>query len=391
MKNQKTKVLVTDGLQKNTLAILRSVGNKYEIGVTSPYPKILTICFYSKYCRIKHSIKSEVNDIDKYAKELLDIVKKDSYDVILPVGLKSCLAVSKYKKDFLNHTHAIVPDYDHMMIAFYKNKTIDLANKLKIPVPETEIINNRDDIQNIKRFPVIIKSSDDSGEFIKYCNNKKELLENFRYLKKISKTPIFVQEYIKGFGCGFYGIYDKGKLRAHFLHKRIKEFPITGGPSTVAESYFDNKLFDYGKKICDALKWNGPIMVEFKYDVKQNNYKLIEINPKLWGSLDLTISAGINVPEILIKLALGEEQLAMKKYRDIKYRWVFPDEFKSLMSHPSIKNIKSFLQKDRNTKTNIILSDPIPTIIQFFRGIIEGTLIIMSSKRKFPHGKIKIK
>ncbi|PKP56991.1 MAG: hypothetical protein CVT88_09510 [Candidatus Altiarchaeales archaeon HGW-Altiarchaeales-1] len=389
MKNQKTKVLVTDGLQKNTLAILRTMGNKYVIGCTSHYPKILTICFYSKYCKIKHVLNTEVNNIDEYAKELLDIIKKENYEVILPVSMQSCLAVSKYKKDFLNHAHTLVPDYNSMMNAYYKDKTIDLANKLKIPTPESKIINELNDFQNIKTFPVVVKSSDDSGAFIKYCNGKKELLENFRYLKKISKTPIIMQQYVKGFGCGFYGIYNHGKLIAHFMHKRIKEFPITGGPSAVAESYFDDKLFYYGKKLCDALKWNGPIMVEFKYDIEQNDYKLIEINPKLWGSLDLTISAGVNVPEILIKLALKEKIPEIQKYKYIKYRWVFPDEFKVLMSNPTFRNIKEFLHKDKDTKTNIILSDPIPTFIQNFRGIIEGTLIIMNSKRKFPHGKIK--
>lgn len=389
MNGQKTKVLVTDGLNKNTLAILRSFKNKYEIGVTSPHPKILTICFYSRYCKRRHSIKSKINDINKYAKELLDIVKKYRYDVVFPVGLKSYLTVSKYKENFLKHAHVIVPDYENLLIAYYKNKSIELANKLKIPVPETKIINNLYDLQNINRFPVVVKSSDDAGAFIKYCNNKKELLENFRYLKKISETPIFVQDYIKGFGCGFYGIYYHGKLIAYFMHKRIKEFPITGGPSAVAESYFDNELFNYGKKLCDNLKWNGPIMVEFKYDIKQNDYKLIEINPKLWGSLDLTICAGINVPEILIKLALKEKIPELQKYKYIKYRWVFPDEFKVLMSNPTFRCIKEFLRKNKDTKTNIVLSDPIPTFIQFFRGIIEGTLITMSSKRKFPHGKIK--
>ncbi len=386
--NQKTKVLITDGLNKNSLAILRSIGNKYEIGVTSPYPKILTICFYSKYCKRKHSIKADVNNIDNYAKELLNIIKKYNYDIILPVGLQSYLAASKYKKDFLNYTHTMVPDYENMLIACYKNKSIDYANKLKIPVPETKIINSHDDLQDINRFPVVIKSSDDAGAFVKYCNNRKELLENFRYLKKISKTPIFVQEYIKGFGCGFYGIYNHGKLITYFMHKRIKEFPITGGPSAVAESYFDDKLFNYGKKLCDNLKWNGPIMVEFKYDIKQNDYKLIEINPKLWGSLDLTIAAGINVPDILVNLSLNKKIKIMDRYKYIRYKWLFPDAFEVLVSNPSFENLKTFFRTNKSTKTNFILSDPLPTIIQIGRAFIEGFIILAFKNKKYPHGKV---
>ena len=40
-------------------------------------------------------------------------------------------------------------------------------------------------------------------------------------------------------------------------------------------------------------------MAEFKYDTANGDYKLMELNAKLWGSLDLTIAAGIDVPKIL--------------------------------------------------------------------------------------------
>jgi len=387
----KVKVLVTDGPNKNTLAILRALGkSNYKIDVTSNYSKVFTLSFYSRYCNKVHTLKSKSQNIDDYAEELIGILKNDNYDMLIPVGLTSYLAVTKHKDKFKKLTHLLVPEWNVMQIASNKDKTMAFANEHEIPIPETCVLYEESDLESINKFPVVIKSSDGAGSFVYYCNNKIELYKHYTYLKSISKTNIISQEYVTGFGCGFYGVYKNGKLITHFLHRRIKEFPITGGASAVAESYYDEKLYNYGKKLCDALKWNGPIMVEFKYDIKNDDYKLIEINPKLWGSLDLTIEAGVNIPEVIIDLALHNIEKSNAEYKYIKYKWLFPDEFKVLISDISLNSLKDFFSTDNNTKTNYYWNDPLPFIIQIMRSLLYAPLIFFSNKKKFPHGKVGV-
>jgi predicted ATP-grasp superfamily ATP-dependent carboligase len=386
------KILVTDGPNKTSLAVLRALKNSnYFIGIVSQYPKIITLASYSKYCDITHIIKTSMDDIDSYAANLLNILKSNSYDVLIPVGLKSYLAVSKYKSQFELLTKVVVADWSSMEVAFNKDKTMDFAFKLDVPIPKTTILCSEDDLKNIKNYPVVIKSSDNSGNFVKYCNNELELAQKYNSLSLSSKTNIIAQEYVLGFGCGFYGVYNNGKLIAHFLHKRIKEFPITGGASAVAESYFDERLYNYGKNICDALKWHGPIMVEFKYDIENNDYKLIEINPKLWGSLDLTIEAGVNVPEILINIALDRNFNTFYGYKYLKYRWLFPDECKVLASTLSTRNISELFLFDKNTKTNFYWDDPFPLLIQVPQTFTNFLGVLVSFSKKYPHGKVNFK
>lgn len=384
------KILVTDGSNKNTLAVLRSLrSERYLTDLVNVYPRLFTLGSYSRYCNKTYRLKSTLSNIDDYAKELIDILKKETYDILIPVGLYSYLAVSKHRSEFEKCTRILVPDWDKMQIAYNKDLSMEFAKNLGIPIPETTVLHNEVDFNNIIKFPVVIKSSDDSGGFVKYCNNKRELEGNFRILKKSSKTNIISQEYITGFGCGFYGVYFDGELIAHFLHKRIKEFPITGGSSAVAESYFDDRLFNYGKILCDSLKWNGPIMVEFKYDTEEDDYKLIEINPKLWGSLDLTIESGVNVPEILVNKALNKNINHINTYKYIKYRWLFPDEFKVLMSHFSIRSLCDFLKMDQNTRTNFYWIDPLPFVFQLIYSLVYSMSMTFNNSKKFPHGKLK--
>ena len=385
------KILITDAGYKHTLSSIRSLGRKdYFVGaIFSASPTFKALGFYSKYCKEKFIIDVNKDHVDEYATELLRLIKKEDYDVLIPVGLNSYLAVSKHKDEFLDEINCVVPDWNKMKIAYNKDQSMKFAEKLGVPIPRTRVLYDKKDLENISNFPIVIKSSDSASAFIRYCNNNKELLRNFRYLHERSKTNIIAQEYIHGFGSGFYGVYKKGKMLSYFIHKRVKEFPITGGPSVVARSYFDARVLKYGKKIADALEWNGPIMVEFKYDLQNDEFKIMEINPKLWGSLDLTIESGVDIPYLLVKLALGEK-IYYNGYKNIKYRWMFPDEFLAILSDFSIKNLRDFLTFEENTKTNFYPDDLKPFIFSVIEGIYNGFKVLTKKSYRYPHGKPEV-
>lgn len=380
---------MSDGTHKNTLCIARTLEKNYNLYVLTPYPVFLTLCSYSKY--IKKSYKISKSSEEEYLKDLTRILASQKFDVFLPVGLKSYMVASKYADEIKKFTNVLVASWDKFRIAVDKNESTRLVKKLGIPVPKTYVVYDSRDLQDIERFPVVIKPTVESG-IVKYANSPFELKSEFEKIKtkfKDKDYAIIVQEYIEGFGCGFFSVCKKGKPYAIFMHKRVKEFPITGGPSAVAESFFDKKLLDYGLAICRELKWTGPIMVEFKYSSEKDDFVLVEINPKLWGSLDLSVDAGVNIPEIIIKLALDEEIPPVTKYSYAKSKWLFPDEFKVLCSGG--ESLREFFERGENVYSNIDLKDPLPTFIQIARGLFEGFLLLVDQKRRYPHGKISKK
>lgn len=384
----KYKILITDAGHKNSLACVRSLGRKGSlVGCSSTSSAFRNKCFYSKYCRHLH-VLDKSTDIDAYAEKLISLLDEENYDVLIPVGLTSCLAASKYKEELSAYAKLVIADWDMMQVASNKDKTMEFADDLGIPIPKTTVIRSEPELKNIKDFPVVIKSSDDSRSSVRYANNNSELIKNYNELRDVSRTSIIVQEYISGFGCGFYGIYNKGDLKAHFMHKRLKEFPLTGGPSALAESYFDDELYSLGKKLMDNLKWNGPVMVEFKYDINNKCYKLIEINPKLWGSLDLTIAAGVDVPKMLVDIALGTK-IEFNSYNYVKYKWLFPDMGLVLLSQFGINNLKDFFSL--NSKTNVDLRDIKPNLFDLVLFGRDSLNLLLNPNMKYPHGMAKEK
>jgi predicted ATP-grasp superfamily ATP-dependent carboligase len=86
---------------------------------------------------------------------------------------------------------------------------------------------------------------------------------------------------------------NRGRLRAAFAHRRLREKPPSGGVSVLSESIaLDPQVLEQAERILEALKWHGVAMVEFKRDARDGVAKL-GINGRFWGSLQLSVDAGV--------------------------------------------------------------------------------------------------
>ena len=82
-------------------------------------------------------------------------------------------------------------------------------------------------------------------------------------------------------------LLENGKTLATLTQIRHLMYPITGGVGAINYTTHNAELGAIAIQLMESLDWTGPAQVEFKYDERDKKYKLIEINPKLWGTLDL--------------------------------------------------------------------------------------------------------
>lgn len=370
------KVFITDASFKHTLGAVRCLGRR-GIHVIAGSSYKCSQSFYSKYCK-KRVIYPDPGKEDEFINFMLNYVKNNEIDVLLPIGYLTTTVLSKHKDKFSPYTKIPIADWDSMKIASDKYRTMELAKKLGVKIPKTF-----DENDKIENFPVVIKGLKESGR-VHYANSFKELAE-FKTVDSI------VQEYIPGEGYGFFALFNKGKVRAIFMHKRVREYPITGGPSTVAESIYEPKLKELGLKLLEDLNWHGVAMVEFKKDHRDGEFKLMEINPKFWGSLDLAIASGVDFPYLAVKMAVDDDVEPVFKYETgIRFRWLFPDDLLHLFANPTaaVSFITDFF--DKNTKNNIWLSDIKPNLFQVCETALTIISCIKNRNLKYPHGKPEI-
>jgi predicted ATP-grasp superfamily ATP-dependent carboligase len=138
--------------------------------------------------------------------------------------------------------------------------------------------------------------------------------------------PVLLQERIVGPGSGIFVLVWGGELIAAFAHRRLREKPPSGGVSVYSESTpADPQLVERGLSLLKDFGWQGVAMLEFKTDDRTGRPYLMEVNGRLWGSLQLAIDAGVDFPALLVACALGERP-ARPDYRvGVRNRWWWGD------------------------------------------------------------------
>lgn len=321
------RVLISDEHYKHTLAIVRHLGRKgVHVGIVAASKDSL-VC-RSRYCR--KWICASAGNVDALLDAMLEAVKSEHFDLILPVSYPLTLALAGRRAEFTPCTGVELVDRDAIELAANKREMTNLAASIGVPTPRTVATTEIEEHVGRLNFPVVIKPQQESPGRppIRYARNWGQLRFMLGSTNKMppahKKDAYLVQEFIPGIGCGFFATYQHGECKRVFMHRRVREYPSTGGVSSCAESFYDTKLENYGRRMLDALKWHGIAMVEFRQDSRDGEYKLMEINPKFWGSLDLALAAGADFPGDLCQMAIGETLRFTDDYdRHLRFQWPF--------------------------------------------------------------------
>ena len=385
------KVLVQGGEIQNALTVVQSIGrNGADDVVGSKHKK--TTSFYSKYCKKHFQYPCPKNFPDDFIQCMLSEVKKEHYDVLVSLGGEGMLELSKYRDLFLPYVKIALPDHEKLVRAYNKAETIKIAIENNIPCPKTYFVRDVKDVQKIKdelTFPVIMKPTKSEGSRgLMYVTRKEELIDTF---EKTTKTfgEMIIQELLPpgGASYGFEALFNhNSEPRAIFVHKRLREFPITGGPSTFRIGVENQEIEELGIRLLQKFKWYGIAMVEFKVDPRDNTPKLMEINPRFWGSLPLSIASGVDFPFLLCKMAIDGDINPVPDYKKgVKARSLFYEDFKYLFavmkglntpwgyhSPGRLKTLREFITfYEKNLiYDNLSWDDPVPGIVKILSPVV---------------------
>lgn len=130
---------------------------------------------------------------------------------------------------------------------------------------------------------------------------------------------------------GAFFLCSKGEVVSAYSHKRIRTFPEIGGVTVCSETDYNTEIISIGSTLLKSLNWSGLAMIEFLYCQDSRTWKIIELNPRLWGSILL---AGFNQSNMLlnyVKLSMGERPEDSSLKTPSYIRWLFPFELMNLV------------------------------------------------------------
>lgn len=365
------RVLILDAHLRHALAIVRSLGRR-GIPVVAASEQQRFAARYSRF--VERSIPLSWDDGPD---RLLQAVSDYEIGSLIAAGLSGNELLCRYREELRSHAKAPFNELSSFERLANKNQTMELADNLGVRRPRTRQLRCPEDATEVAaslKFPVVFKSPLGRGT-VRYAADT-TTLQHFaeRFASEhpdLCARGIYplVQEYIDGVGHGFYGLADHGRLLAYFMHRRLHEVPPSGGPSAMAISWRDPELLELGRRFFTATGWHGVAMVEFKRDRRDGELYLMEVNPKFWGSLDLSICAGVDFPWLLYKLLAGEGlQVTPGAYRDgVVFRWLTMDLAYSVAARRLRTYARGFV--DKRITDDFEPGDVIPNVFLFADGL----------------------
>lgn len=390
-------VIVLNGSYHNSLIIVRSlarknisviVGNKSD-GIKSYFGEAML----SKYVSHRFLYPSPEKLPHKFIDKINEISKKYRANVLLPVATDTCVAVSVFREHLDENIKMALAEDDSIQKAHDKYECLKYAKSIGISIPKTVLLKELSDFEKLKEFglPLILKPRKGAANFgVRIINNLEELIEISKNLEKKSlknrdqkdknftilddSDPI-IQEFVNGPVVDACAIADHGEIKGILTQVRIKTLPPRGGYGVMNRTEIIPEIAEMAKYLLENLNWHGLAQVEFKYDNKIKQYKLIEINPKFWGTLALSVSAGVDFPYMAYLLSVNNKIEAFSSFKEnCIYRWVFPNElFHVLQSeNKSLAFGRFFMDFLKPANYNIVLNDPLPIlslILKFLNSI----------------------
>jgi predicted ATP-grasp superfamily ATP-dependent carboligase len=350
------KILVLEVHAKAALPVLESCKCAGLHVIAGSYKKHCS-GMYSKAVDEKLIYPSVESAKDECLAFLLDYVKNNAIEVLIPVGDIMTDLIAKYQDEFRKYTKLLLPAYDIFVQGRNKVGTLKVAQKAACPIPLTWYPEDEpleQITEKIQQYPVLIKPAISAGSRgIVFCNNKDEVINNFKKIEA-QYGQSFIQEYIPQTGIQYKvdAVMDENQeLYAGVVYSKLRYYPPQGGSSVLNKTEHRPDILDMAVSVMKELKWTGLCDFDFITDPRDGVVKLMEINPRFPESYRATVAAGVDMTKIIYQLAEGQKPEKQLDYKANQYnRFLFGDIMWFLKTEENRFKVKpsffSFFRKD---------------------------------------------
>jgi len=237
---------------------------------------------------------------------------------LFPTTDELVMLVARHHKSLAAHYRPTIPSWDTLQWVCDKRLLHQLAETVGISQPWTFFPRNRQELSSLQcGFPVILKPAlrVASNRFTKdkawLATDRDSLLARYdEAASLVGPEMVMVQELIPGWGeaqFSYAALCKDGRPIASIAARRTRQFPMDFGRfSTYVESVDEPRVVEPAVRLLTAAGLTGIVEVEFKKDSRDGQYKLLDVNPRVWGWHTLGQRAGVDFPHLLWLLVNGE-------------------------------------------------------------------------------------
>jgi len=333
-------ILILDAMNKQSLASARRLGRtglRVALGesVGQFHPGSPPSSFASRYCARTLTLPEHTTDTGSYATEVVSFVRDHRVKVVLPTGDESITALAPHRERFteLGCVLAVASDAA-LEIANDKVRTLEIAAKLGIDYPRSVEVADVAELRKAEAefgYPFVVKPTVSwTGKTgvrvapVEVINEAEALDATTRFLA--TGAGVLAQQLATGRREGVSLFIADGEVLAHCGHVAHRTSPALGGASAMRESIeVPAEILDAAVRLALAIGMEGPCEVEFRRDASGHPL-LMEINPRLAGTLENAIRSGVDFPLMIWQWATGQPVQPVRAYRvGVRTRWLHGD------------------------------------------------------------------
>jgi predicted ATP-grasp superfamily ATP-dependent carboligase len=321
-------------------------------------------------------------DSERFVREVAAAAARLSVVAVLPGGESYLLALAGRDADFAGVAFG-APSRESVQRATDKELLTELSAAARLRIPPTAKVTS-DDSATVGRFgfPAIVKPrrnwilhSDEPGLSAHPMGyHKVRCVSSDEEARSTLKTFPFgeglVQKYIPGQLISVVGVSWGGELHCALHQAAVRIWPPVCGGSAYAETIPPDAKLEQGvARLLRAISWSGLFQAQFVRSQDGEHY-LIDLNPRIYGTLALAVAAGLNLPVIWADLLLGRRPDACGYRVGMYFRNEENDAralARMLMDGELRSALRGLVPHRRTTHAIFALHDPMPLLTSLER------------------------
>jgi predicted ATP-grasp superfamily ATP-dependent carboligase len=264
--------------------------------------------------------------------------------VLFPCLDEWVFAVARHRSELERYFYLPFSDLDTINRILDKDLLYRKCEELGIPIPRTYHLDRQrpEDVASQIGYPCIVKPAlqreftNEFGEKVFRAQTCDEFLE---LCTRASGHSLLAQEIVGAGVDSFYSLCSfvnrRGQAVGGFVGRKLEQYPPDFGTACLVDSRYVASVAERGVQILKQFGYHGISEVEFIYDQNAGDYKLLDINTRVWKWIGLPIQAGIDLPWLAYSDAVGQAPEPAPRQLD-GIKWVYLKDYIRLrMSRPA--------------------------------------------------------
>lgn len=299
------------------LSVVRSLGRRgLEVHACA---EVETPALLSRHIARRHFAPPYDLDPSRWRDFVRDLIGAHGYALLIPCDDRAVIRLTTHAEAL--DARIAVANAEALDVFSDKAATRDLALSLGVPVARGATLSKADDADAlVRRFglPLALKprrsvniQRTEIRRAVRILRDRESLVAALAALDR--SDDHVVESFVSGAGVGLSILADRGEVLHAFQHARVRQAGPTSGSSLRVSEEIDPRMMRDVAALATATRLSGVAMFEFIR--RADDYVLLEVNARFWGSLPLAIASGVDFPAELHDLMVRDARPAPSPYR----------------------------------------------------------------------------